>query len=322
MQQNIRTQLIRLLIENQTSFLSGEEISKRLGCSRAAIWKHIQELKRKGYIIEARSRRGYRLVERPDLVEPEELMVYLKAPTFGREVRYFKSVPTTQTIAHQWAKEGAKEGALVIAEEQTAGKGRLGNRWFSPSKQGIWTSLILRPSISINEASHITILSSFAIYKAIWKYTKLPLQLKWPNDLLIKGKKICGILTELKGEQDQLDYLVVGVGINVHRTDHLSHVNKAITSLSREWGRPIRRAALLAVILEEWERWYRLYLRQGFQPIKQNWEQLTQIVGKNITARTPKGKVTGVVQGMNHLGALILETNTGIKEIYSADIEC
>lgn len=296
-------------------------MSKRLGCSRAAIWKHIQELKRKGYIIEARSRRGYQLIERPDLLEPEELMVYLTTPTFGREIQYIKSTPTTQSIAHQWAKEGAKEGSLVIAEEQTAGKGRLGNHWVSPANQGIWSSLILRPPISVNEASHLTILSSLAIYKAIWKYTYLPIQIKWPNDLLMDGKKICGILTELKGEQDQLDYVVVGVGINVNLSDNLNQINKPATSLSREWGKPIRRAPLLAAILDEWEQWYRLYLKQGFQPIKHTWEQITQLVGKKITARTPNGKVAGVVRGMNHLGALVLKTKARLTEIYSADIE-
>lgn len=320
MQQKIRSQLMELLIENQSNFCSGEEISKRLGCSRAAIWKHIQSLKRKGYIIESRSGLGYRLLDRPDLIEPEELMVYLKTCLFGREIRYFRTIPTTQLIAHQWAREGAREGSLVVAEEQTAGKGRLGNRWFSPSHQGIWSSLILRPPISINEASHMTLLTSLAVYQAIWDYTQLPVEIKWPNDLLIRGKKICGILTELKGEQDQVDYLVVGVGINVNLTSDLE-IERPFTSLSKEWGKPIRRAALLAKILGEWEQWYQLYLRHGFQPIKQQWEQITQFTGKRVRARTPNGKVIGVAKGINHQGALMLKTETGLVEIYSADIE-
>lgn len=320
MQQKIRSQLMKLLIENQSNFCSGEEISKRLGCSRAAIWKHIQSLKRKGYIIESRSGLGYRLLDRPDLIEPEELMVYLQTRMFGREIRYFRTIPTTQLIAHQWAREGAKEGSLVVAEEQTAGKGRLGNRWFSPSHQGIWSSLILRPSISINEASHMTLLTSLAVYQAICDYTQLPVEIKWPNDLLIRGKKICGILTELKGEQDQVDYLVVGVGINVNLTSDLE-IGRPFTSLSKEWGKPIRRAALLAKILGEWEQWYQLYLKQGFQPIKQQWEEVTSFTGKRIRARTPKGRVIGVAKGINHQGALMLKTETGLVEIYSADIE-
>lgn len=247
MEQKIREQVIALLIENQKTFLSGEEMSRRIGCSRAAIWKHIQELREVGYKIEARPRHGYRLQHRPDRLAPEEISYHLKTNKFGRKIRYFLSIPTTQAVAHQWAKEEAPEGAIVIAEEQTKGKGRLGNQWFSPTHQGIWVSLILRPPIAIREASHFTLLASLSVSQAIHQYTQLPIEIKWPNDLLIDGKKVCGILTELKGEQDCIDYLIIGIGVNVCRKNGSWSKDLNATSLSEEWGKPILRAALLEI---------------------------------------------------------------------------
>ena len=266
-------------------------------------------------------KKSIRFGRKLDQILPQNLKQYLKTATFGQTIRYFDSIPTTQTIAHQWAKEGATEGSMVIAEEQTAGKGRLGNQWLSPANEGIWMSLILRPPIMIKEASQMMILSSLAVNRAIWAYTQLPIQIKWPNDLLINGKKVCGILTELKGKQDQVDYVVVGVGINVNLASSLNQVERPITSLAAECGKSIDRAVLLATILNVWEQWYDLYRKKGFQPIKQNWEQDTPIVGKKITARTPEGNVAGVVRGINQWGALVLQTKQGLKAIYSADIE-
>lgn len=257
----------------------------------------------------------------PDRLAPEEIKRYLQTSTFGQAIRYFRSIPTTQTIAHQWAKAGAKEGSIVIAEEQTAGKGRLGKQWLSPSYQGIWMSLILRPPILVHEASQITMLTSLAINRAIWMYTRLPIQIKWPNDLLINGKKVCGILTEMRGKQHRIDYVVVGVGINVNLSSDLSGISKPITSLATEWGKSIERAALLGTILDVWEQWYEVYREEGFLPIKRNWELLTQYTGQKITARTPHEEVTGIVRGINQLGALVLQTERGTKEIYSAEIE-
>lgn len=324
MERQIRNQLIALLLENQSISLSGEEISKRLGCSRAAIWKHIQELKNVGYKIEARSRRGYRLQYRPDRLAPEELYYELKTNVLGRKIRYFHSLPTTQAVAHQWAKEDAPEGALVVAEEQTAGKGRLGHQWISPVGEGIWMSLILRPVISIREASHFTLLTSLAVHQALQPYSHMPIQIKWPNDLLIDGKKVCGILTELKGEQDRVDYLVIGIGVNVNQsmTDNwIAELNKPATSLSAVWGKSIHRASLLVMILKELEQYYQLYQQRGFEPIKQTWEQVTHLYGKTIIARTPTGKLEGIAQRLNEDGALVLQTDTGLQTVYSAEIE-
>ncbi|MGA9173159.1 MAG: biotin--[acetyl-CoA-carboxylase] ligase, partial [Thermoactinomyces sp.] len=200
MEKSIRNELISVLINSQDEFISGEEISRRVGCSRAAIWKHIEELRHEGYEIEARPRSGYRLIYRPDRIAPEEILPYLNTRAFGREIRYEHTTPSTQTIAHQWAREGAPEGAIVLAEEQKQGRGRMGRVWHSPPRTGIWMSLILRPPIPLPVASHLTLLASVGVREGIYRTTGLPIQIKWPNDLLIHGKKVCGILTELRGE--------------------------------------------------------------------------------------------------------------------------
>jgi len=312
-----------MFMEKQGQTLSGEEISRRLGCSRAAVWKHIEELRQEGYEIEARPRSGYRLVHRPDRVAPEEIAVHLTTETLGREIRYLPSTPSTQLIAHQWARDGATEGALVVADEQVSGRGRMGRNWHSPPKSGIWMSLILRPTIPLAHAPHLTLLASVAVHEAIQQATGLPISIKWPNDLLIGGRKVCGILTELRGEQDQIHYVIMGIGINVNgrESDFPPELKPIATSLAREKGEPIHRASLIAGILKELESYYHLYLREGFGPIRAKWEQKAGMLGQMIVARTAQGTVTGVAQSLNEQGALLLETDQGVVPVYSAEID-
>lgn len=320
MQKIICQQILKVLTEYSYRYVSVQELSDQLGYSERTILHHLNVLMEQGYPVEGCKEHGYQLTP-DDKLTPKKIKRYLQTSSFGRAIRYFQSIPTTQTFAHQWAKEGAKEGSIVIAEEQTAGKGRLGKQWLSPSSQGIWMSCILRPSILLHEASQITLLTSLAINRAIWTYTKLPVQIKWPNDLLIYGRKVCGILTEIKGKQDAIDYVVVGVGINVNPSHEFEQIDQPNTSLSAAWGRRIERAELLGTILNVWEQWYQVYQKEGFQPIKQKWESLTQLVGQRITANTPTGKVIGMVEGINSLGALVLQTESGRREIYSAEVE-
>jgi BirA family transcriptional regulator, biotin operon repressor / biotin---[acetyl-CoA-carboxylase] ligase len=321
--QSIRNELIRVLIANDAVFMSGEEISRKVGVSRAAIWKHIEELRQEGYEIEARPRHGYRLVHRPDRMAPEEIYPHLQTDVFGREIKYLAQTESTQIVAHQWAREGAPEGAVVIAEEQLQGRGRLGRAWHSPPGTGIWMSMILRPPIPLSHAPHLTLLASVAVQAALAESTGLPVKIKWPNDLLIHGKKVCGILTELRGEQDQIHYVIMGMGINVNvKTDDWPDWLKRVgTSLMHECGRPVHRASLAAGILYELERRYQMYLRQGFGPIRKAWQERAGMLGKQITARTTQGTMTGIAQELNEQGALLLRTQQGVVPVYSAEIE-
>jgi BirA family biotin operon repressor/biotin-[acetyl-CoA-carboxylase] ligase len=310
------------LLENRDRFLSGEEVSRRVGVSRAAIWKHIEELRQEGYEIEARPRIGYRLVHRPDRIAPEEIVPHLNTRYFGREIRYEVSTPSTQLLAHQWAREGGREGALVIAEEQTLGRGRLGRQWHSPPRTGIWMSLILRPPIPLAQAPHLTLLASVGVHRAVERFTGLPVRIKWPNDLLVHGKKVCGILTELRGEQDQIHYVVLGIGINVNaKEEHFPpELREIATSLAIAAGKSIHRAPLAATILEELERVYEQYLNEGFTPIRTAWEERAGMLGETITARTPKGTVQGVAERLDESGALLIRTRQGMVPVFSAEI--
>ncbi|TCS93363.1 biotin--[acetyl-CoA-carboxylase] ligase [Hazenella coriacea] len=323
MRKGIRNELIAVLLQNQTQFLSGEEISQKVGVSRTAIWKHIEELRNEGYEIEAKPRSGYRLVYRPDRVAPEEIIPHLHTQQFGKEIRYEFQTTSTQIAAHQWAKEGAKEGALVVAEEQRSGRGRLGRSWHSPPHTGIWMSLILRPKIPLAHAPHMTLLASIGVSKGIQRVTGLPIQIKWPNDLLINGKKVCGILCELRGEQDRIHYLVTGIGINVNtmETDLPPELKPIATSLAMELGSSVHRASLIAVILEELELIYTQYLAEGFSVVRTEWEKAAGMLGQMIKARTTQGELSGKALSLNENGALLLQTEQGVVPIYSAEIE-
>ncbi len=309
-------------MEKGDDFVSGEEISRRIGLSRTAVWKHIQELRREGYQIEARQKSGYRLVCKPDRILQEEIAYGLRTRTFGQALRTLKSVDSTQKIAHQWAREGAPEGAAVIAEEQTAGRGRLGRFWHSPPDSGIWLSLILRPPIPIAQAPQLTLMASVGVTRALNRETGLRVRIKWPNDLLIRGKKVCGILTELRGEQDRVHYVVLGIGINVNVAEAMwpAELKGKVTSLSAEAGRTFRRVPLIAAILEELEQTYAAYLSRGFAAVRGAWEELSGVIGHLVTARTPEGLRSGVVRGLKEDGALLLETEEGLISVYSAEI--
>ncbi|OYD09969.1 biotin--[acetyl-CoA-carboxylase] ligase [Paludifilum halophilum] len=315
--------MLSLLLEREDAFLSGEEISRRLNCSRTAIWKHIKELRKEGYQIEARPKSGYRLVYRPDRVAPEELKPHLRTRSFGRRMQYQECVPSTQLLAHEWAKEGAEEGSLVITEEQTDGKGRMNRIWHSPPHSGIWMSLVLRPPIPVTEAPQLTLMASVAVTRTLRRETGLDVTIKWPNDLLVGGKKICGILTELRGEQDRVQYVVLGIGINVNVTpDFLPKELESIaTSLAIEGGRTFQRPLLIAAILKELEEVYEGYLDHGFEPIRILWEEAAGMLGRIITAQTPEGPRRGEAVGLASSGALLLKTEEGTLPVYSSDIQ-
>lgn len=320
----MREALLHMLAENEGEFVSGQQISENLNCSRTAIWKHISELRKSGYSIEAVQKRGYRLLTSPDLVTAEEVSLYTGEGTFGKKVTYKASVKSTQEIAYSLAREGAVEGSIVIADEQTGGRGRLGRAWQSPSGTGIWMSLILRPEIPLQKAPQLTLLIAVAASRAIEKVTGLEAAIKWPNDLLIKGKKVAGILTELQAEADSIHSVIVGIGMNVNQEKkHFSEeISEIATSLAIESGKTYKRAELAGAILQEVENLYRSYLEKGFAVIQLLWEARAYSLGKRITARSVTGSITGYAKGITDEGVLLLEDDNGeIHSIYSADIE-
>ncbi|GAA3405095.1 biotin--[acetyl-CoA-carboxylase] ligase [Paenibacillus hodogayensis] len=315
--------LLAFFTERPNEYLSGEQLSEQLHCSRTAVWKHITSLREQGYIFDAVPRKGYRLVGIPDRYKMAELLAALPATGAGRTIKLYDSVDSTQTIAHKLAQEGAAEGTIVLAEQQTAGRGRMGRSWHSPKGKGIWMSLLLRPRMPLQFTPQLTLLVAVALCRAIRKLEPLPVGIKWPNDLLIEGKKITGILLESSAEDERLHYVIVGIGIsvNLETGDYPETLRSVATSLRIASGREWSRTGLIAAFLEQFETLYKLYHDEGFEPIRASWEALSVSLGKTIRARTPKGEVEGVAESIDEMGALRLRTPDGkVTKLYSAEI--
>ncbi|MCA0990752.1 biotin--[acetyl-CoA-carboxylase] ligase [Bacillus hwajinpoensis] len=323
MADSIRQRLLQMLEEHAENYVSGQMISETLNVSRTAIWKHVSELRKNGYEVEAVQKKGYRIVSRPDMLSKEEIALKLTTNFLGKTIYTYPTVESTQFIAHDLAHRGASDGTIIVADEQTAGKGRLGRSWHSPSGSGIWTSIILRPKLPPQRAPQFTLIAAVSVVHAIRKQTGLEAEIKWPNDILIDGKKVVGILTELQAEADQIKSIIIGMGINVNasKEDFPDELTTA-TSLKIESGRDITRSALLAAILNELETLYEEYLNNGFRMIKLLWESYAVSLGRKIKARTLNGVIEGLAKGITEEGVLLLEDESGkMHYIYSADIE-
>lgn len=324
LQSEMRKKLLEVFSGAKGDFLSGQKISDELGCSRTAIWKHIEDLRKEGYELEAVRRLGYRIIKKPDKISGNEIQLGLETESLGRYVHFEESVTSTQKIAHRLAYEGTPEGTIVVAEEQISGRGRLDRVWFSPKYTGVWMSIILRPNIPPAQAPQLTLLAAVAVVQGIQEVTGLEPDIKWPNDILLKGKKVVGILTELQAEADRINSVIIGIGINVnHSEDQFPDEIKSIaTSLSIELGEKVNRAALIQRILAKMEHLYTSYLKNGFGVIKLLWESYAISIGQQIIARTLNGSIEGRAKGITAEGVLVLEELDGtIHHIHSADIE-
>ncbi|MFZ7943058.1 MULTISPECIES: biotin--[acetyl-CoA-carboxylase] ligase [Bacillaceae] len=324
MQSEIRKKLLDAFTDAGESFLSGQHLAELIGCSRTAVWKHIEELRKDGFELEAVRNKGYRIVKTPERITADEIRLGLTTDFIGRNIHYEESVETTQKIAHQFANDDAPEGTVIIAEEQRSGKGRMNREWHSPKYTGIWMSLILRPNIPLIKTPQLTLLTAVAIVQAMEEETGLQPEIKWPNDILLSGKKVTGILTELQAEADRIHSIIIGIGINVNQAkeDFPSELQEKASSLSIEKGELISRAGLIRSIFKYFEKLYLLYLGQGFYPIKLLWEGYAVSIGKILRARTLTNVIEGKALGITDDGVLKLEDETGfVHHIYSADIE-
>lgn len=319
----VKSDLLKLLIESGEQFVSGQEMSERLGLSRTAIWKHIRDLKEAGYEIESVKKSGYRLTRKPNVLFEDEILSGLHTEKLGRAVQFHNSVTSTQEVAHQLARSGSPEGMLVVADEQVGGRGRLGRPWHSPKGSGIWMSLLLRPDIPPQQAPQLTLLAAVGVVKGIRDATAVECDIKWPNDILVKGKKLVGILTELQADPDLVHSVIVGIGINVNvkEEDFPEEIRAIATSLQIEAGREIHRAHLMQHILLQIEKLYVDYLHEGFQFVKLLWETHAVSIGRTVQARTLRGELNGKAIGLSDNGFLILEDESGKRhEVSSADI--
>jgi len=318
-----RPSLLSLLEENAGGFVSGEEISRKLNVSRTAIWKQVRKLEAEGYRIEAVPRVGYRIVERPSRLSLTELQSKLETRSFGRHAHLREAVPSTQDVLRELAEQGAPEGTLVLAEQQTQGRGRMGRHWASPAGKGVWMSLLLRPDIPLQHTPQLTLLAAVALSRAIARVVPLEIGIKWPNDLLVGGRKISGILLESAAEDERIRYIVAGMGIsvNLEEADFPPEVLQKAISLRMAAGYPVDRMAIIAAALEEFERLYELYAAQGFEPIRALWEAHSVTLGREVTLHTPQGDITGVPEALDELGGLRVKLRDGsMRTVYSAEI--
>ncbi|MGG1876973.1 biotin--[acetyl-CoA-carboxylase] ligase [Paenibacillus cisolokensis] len=315
--------LLDMFLENPGQFLSGEEISRRLSISRTAVWKQINKLRQAGYDFEAVPRMGYRMTDAPDQLRAEELIAGLSSEQFGRNVVILESTTSTQEEARLLAEQGAAEGTLVISEEQTGGRGRMGRKFHSPRGKGIWMSLILRPEQPLHLTQQLTLLTGVAVCRGIQKATGIQTDIKWPNDLLFSGKKVCGILLESAAEDDRVRYCIAGIGISVNlkEEDFPEELRPIATSLRLAGGQALNRTVLIQHIMYEMEVLYKLYNEQGFQAIASLWEALSGTIQREVKVQSPRGVITGVAIGLNPSGALLVKVDGDIVPVYSGDVE-
>lgn len=317
------TSLLQLFELQPGQYVSGESISQELGVSRTAIWKQIRKLEAAGYRFEASRRLGYRLISIPDNLSAAELASRMKSNVFGKEVQLFDTVESTQNIARAAAEEGAAEGTLVIAEQQLNGRGRMGRGWVSPRGKGVWMSMVLRPSLPIHFAPQLTLLTAVALCRSLKRITALPIGIKWPNDLLIEGKKISGILLESAAEDERLTFVIAGIGIsvNLEEDDYPVELLEKATSLRIAGGKKLDRIDVITDFLQEWEQLYFLYQEQGFSPIVTLWEALSVSLGKPARLITPQGDIVGVPIGLDETGAIRVQLADGsVKPVFSAEM--
>ena len=298
-------------------------MSARLGISRSAVWKQVSRLRREGYRIRSSPKKGYLLSGTPELLLPAEIQEGIGTKIFGRkEIAYFAEIDSTNKKAREIAGGGAPEGTLVIAEEQSRGRGRIGRSWYSPARAGIYLSLILRPKVPPNEAPKMTLVAGVSVAEALLRATPLKPRIKWPNDILIKGRKICGILTETSAEMDALHFVVVGVGINVNNRDFPEELKKIATSVYLETGKNFDRVRLLQEFLFQFERFYSTFLSSGFESIGKRWGQLSMLMNKDVAVHMIDRTCKGRVMELDEDGALVIKNEHGEREkIYSGDIE-
>lgn len=305
----MQTQIIEFLKKSET-YLSGEEISQSLKISRAAIWKYMQELRGLGYDIVAVPHLGYKLVSCPDKLFPQEIQLDLGTKIFGKKIVYHETVSSTMDIAFQRALERAPEGTVVCAEHQTKGRGRLGRTWASPKGKGIYMSVILRPKFSPLEVAKVTLLAAVSACEALQKITDLKALIKWPNDILIDGKKCAGILTELSAETDQVKFVIVGMGINVNSVKN--HLPLGATSLKEESQKEFSRIKILQEVLRDMEKWYLRLEQEGFLPVVERWKELSLTLHQRVRVSDADGFIEGLAIDLDQDGGLLIRKDSGM----------
>ncbi|MFB3925915.1 MAG: biotin--[acetyl-CoA-carboxylase] ligase [Syntrophales bacterium] len=321
---SLKDLLLSHLKKEKGRWISGESLSRGMSVTRSAIWKHVRRLRQEGYLIESSPKKGYLLQNIPDLISESEIRDGLNTKILGRKkIVCLREMDSTNARAKALAISGAPEGTVVIAESQTHGKGRKGRSWFSPCGGGVYLSVVLRPRIPPTEAPKITLLAAVAASEAIASLLPLHIAIKWPNDLVVGGKKIAGILTEISTEMDTIDYMIVGIGINVNiaTAQFPPEIRSTAASILSETGKPYPRVKLIREYLASLERCYGSVGGEGFEPVMNKWRAQSNVIGRRIMIDVLGRKYYGEVEDIDPDGVLILRDGKGeLRRFFSGDV--
>lgn len=323
----MKTRILQVLRQNQEEYVSGQDLCEQFGVSRTAVWKAIKQLKEAGYEIAAVQNRGYRLVNVPDILSQSEIASQLHTKWLGRDLRYLEEVDSTNAAAKRIAEASLDgHGIAIVADKQTAGRGRRGRTWNSPRGTGLFFSILLKPEINPDNASMLTLVMGMAAVKGIAEVTGLNPQIKWPNDVVLNRKKIVGILTEMSAQVDYVNHIVVGTGINVSQTEFPEEIAKTATSLKLELQKTgkdiqISRAQLLGAVLMHFEQYYEIYLKtQDISALREEYDTMLANRGKTVRVLDPLGEYEGTALGINDRGELLVDRGSEISRVSSGEV--
>lgn len=315
--------LILEKLKQDKGYISGQTLSKSFGVSRTAIWKHINELRKNGYNIESSSKKGYKLAGAPDLLDGRELLIP-QGQLIGREIIHFEEIDSTNNYAKKIANDGSPHGTLVVAEKQTLGRGRVGREWKSYNSEGLWFTIVLRPEMEPENVQIVTLAASVAVVEGIFEAQGIVCGIKWPNDIILDNCKLGGILTELSAEPGHVNYVVVGIGININQDSNTfdDEIKNKATSLKIHSGKTVSRVNLLGSILTKFENIYSIMLQGNTQEIINRWSRHSVTLGKDVKIIFKDIEYNGLAQAIALDGKLVVKCNDGVvREISAGEIQ-
>jgi len=310
----MKTKILKVL-RNADNYISGQSICNELGISRTAVWKYMNQLKADGYEIEATQNKGYNITKYPDVLTEVELGSLFENEFFGNKIYFYNEIDSTNNEAKKKAEDGATQGTLVITEFQNSGRGRRGKKWLSPSGSGIWMSFVLKPAIHPYGASMITLVAALSVVGALKNIKGLECNIKWPNDIVVNGKKICGILTEMSSELDAVNYVIIGIGININITEFDEQIKDIASSVFLETGLMIKRSQVVADFAKYFEKYYSIFMQtQDMSGLIEKYNGLLVNVGREVKINNINNQFIGNAIGINEKGELLVKKKDGSVE--------
>lgn len=317
---DIKTSILKMLRDSD-GYISGQSLCETFGVSRTAVWKYVNQLKEEGYEFDAVSNKGYRIVEYPDIITKEEIESQLQDGLAVKKVVYYDETDSTNTRAKLAAEAGEESGTLFVTECQTGGKGRRGRSWISPAGSGIWMSLLLRPDIKPYDASMLTIVVAMATARAIAEVVKndtdsdAECMIKWPNDIVLGDRKICGILTEMSAELEQINYVVVGIGINVNTTDFDDSIKDTASSIYVQTNDHVKRSDIIAAFARHFTGYYKEFVKTcDLSGLMEDYNKCLINAGREVRIIERNGEYTAAAAGIDEEGRLIVKKSDGTVE--------